>query len=225
MLTNTGTYHYKAPEMFEGAGYSEKIDAWAVGVTLYELITGVTPFEAEYCSDTIKNIVDKQPDMKHPAFECFSPLVKDLISRLLKKNPKERLSCAEARHHLWLEGPEISFSKSADISQQLKLISDSMPSNSSDSDSESSEGERGRRNSVVHHNPEQPRRISKQDKYMMKRWLSIVSDREAHDEGGSFKLIPDSEHQEFGESESGSTASPVRSVDLPPAVPMLQMDL
>ena len=46
MLTNTGTYHYKAPEMFEGIGYSEKVDSWAMGVTIYELITGHTPFEA-----------------------------------------------------------------------------------------------------------------------------------------------------------------------------------
>jgi serine/threonine protein kinase len=40
----TGTEYYKAPEMLSGGGYGEKVDCWAVGVSLYELLTGVTPF-------------------------------------------------------------------------------------------------------------------------------------------------------------------------------------
>ena len=60
MLTHTGTQYYKAPEMFLGGGYTEKVDSWAVGVSLYQLITGVTPFESEYHSETIDNILNKQ---------------------------------------------------------------------------------------------------------------------------------------------------------------------
>jgi len=30
--------------MFAGGGYDERVDSWAVGVTLYKIITGVTPF-------------------------------------------------------------------------------------------------------------------------------------------------------------------------------------
>ncbi len=50
MLTNTGTLFYKAPQMFRGAGYDEKVDTWALGVTLYKLITRKTPFESIYLS-------------------------------------------------------------------------------------------------------------------------------------------------------------------------------
>ena len=88
MLTNTGTLAYKAPEMFEGTGYSERIDAWAVGVSLYEMITGRTPFIAEYLKDTIEAICNEEPDLEHPAFSSYAPLVKDLLGRLLKKKPK-----------------------------------------------------------------------------------------------------------------------------------------
>jgi calcium-dependent protein kinase len=35
MLTNTGTIYYKAPEIFEGGGYDESVDMWAVGVIIY----------------------------------------------------------------------------------------------------------------------------------------------------------------------------------------------
>ena len=40
MLTITGTLFYRAPEMFSGGGYNEKVDVWAAGVTLYKLVTG-----------------------------------------------------------------------------------------------------------------------------------------------------------------------------------------
>ncbi len=50
MLTLTGTPYYRAPEMFEGGGYDEMVDLWALGITMYKLMVGVTPFESEYHS-------------------------------------------------------------------------------------------------------------------------------------------------------------------------------
>lgn len=56
MLTITGTLFYRAPEMFIGGGYSEKVDIWAAGITLFEVLFGKTPFASEYHSETIENI-------------------------------------------------------------------------------------------------------------------------------------------------------------------------
>ena len=58
MLTITGTLNYRAPEMFMGTGYDERIDLWSAGVTLYKIITGHTPFESSYVSTTIENILE-----------------------------------------------------------------------------------------------------------------------------------------------------------------------
>ena len=58
MLTDTGTFYYKAPEMFIGAGYTDAVDAWAIGIILYEMITGHTPFADEYLSQTKDNILN-----------------------------------------------------------------------------------------------------------------------------------------------------------------------
>ena len=44
MFTNTGTLYYKAPEMFLGGGYDEKVDMWALGATVYKIVTKRTPF-------------------------------------------------------------------------------------------------------------------------------------------------------------------------------------
>lgn len=53
MLTITGTLFYRAPEMFLGGGYNEKVDVWAPGVTLWEVLKGKTPFASEFHSETI----------------------------------------------------------------------------------------------------------------------------------------------------------------------------
>ena len=65
MLTNTGQLYYKAPQMFQGGSYNEKVDSWSIGITLYELITGKTPFENEYMIETIQNIQSKPLQMDH----------------------------------------------------------------------------------------------------------------------------------------------------------------
>ena len=57
MLTVIGTPLYIAPEVLEMGGYDERVDLWALGVTVFWMITGMTPFEAEYRSDTVKKIV------------------------------------------------------------------------------------------------------------------------------------------------------------------------
>ena len=64
MLTIAGSLNYSAPEMFNGGGYTEKIDLWAIGVTLYQVITGVTPFDSKYHSNTIYNINNEEPNME-----------------------------------------------------------------------------------------------------------------------------------------------------------------
>ena len=44
MLTIIGTHYYMAPEVFIGGGYDERVDLWALGVTIFKIISGYTPF-------------------------------------------------------------------------------------------------------------------------------------------------------------------------------------
>ena len=44
MLTIIGTSQYLAPEVLLGGGYDERVDLWSIGVTLYQLVAGQTPF-------------------------------------------------------------------------------------------------------------------------------------------------------------------------------------
>lgn len=69
--------------MFLGGSYTEKVDCWAIGITLYELITGKTPFQDNYMIETIHNIQSKPLDLEDEKFQKFHSIVKDLISKLL----------------------------------------------------------------------------------------------------------------------------------------------
>lgn len=100
LMTSTGTLHYKAPEMFKCGGYDELVDEWAVGVTIYRLITGVTPFESDYINTTIKNIEKGSISFDHSVWEECNPLVKELIKGLIAPRNK-RLTASEAKKSLW----------------------------------------------------------------------------------------------------------------------------
>ena len=84
MLTIIGTNFYFAPEIYLGGGYDERVDLWALGVTIFKLITGYTPFESEYHADTIANILKGEFNFNDAVWENYNTFAKDFISRLLK---------------------------------------------------------------------------------------------------------------------------------------------
>ena len=49
---------YSSPQLLKKRGYSSKVDTWAIGVMLYELLMGVTPFHAYEMKDLINKIND-----------------------------------------------------------------------------------------------------------------------------------------------------------------------
>ena len=86
MLTITGTLFYRAPETFKGGSYDEKVDIWSIGVTLYKIICGTTPFESEYIGETISNIQNLELHLEqNKNFERMSYIFKDFLLRILKK--------------------------------------------------------------------------------------------------------------------------------------------
>ena len=88
--TYSGTAEYISPEMLSrNAQYDTSIDWWAVGIIIYELISGVTPFfnfNRQRLNDNIRNKkVLWLKDVK-----CSREL-KDLVEKLLVKDPSARL--------------------------------------------------------------------------------------------------------------------------------------
>lgn len=96
--TYCGTLDYLAPEMIKQQGHDTNLDIWNLGVLLYEMLTGDAPFKAS----TQQAMFEKILRVKIEFPKSFSPLAKDLVLRLLRANPDERLSLEDLMRHAWM---------------------------------------------------------------------------------------------------------------------------
>ncbi|XP_039689762.1 phototropin-1 isoform X2 [Medicago truncatula] len=84
-----GTEEYIAPEIITGSGHTSAVDWWALGILLYEMIYGYTPFRGKNRQRTFANILHK--DLRFPKNKQVSLSAKQLIYRLLQRDPTSRL--------------------------------------------------------------------------------------------------------------------------------------
>lgn len=97
--TMCGTYEYLAPEMAKETGHTPSVDIWCLGILLYEMLCGFTPFRAEGNESVLDNILKKR--LKFP--DNFPTQPKDLISKILEKNPAKRIQLTKIRQHKWFK--------------------------------------------------------------------------------------------------------------------------
>ncbi|MCR9067057.1 MAG: protein kinase [Cytophagales bacterium] len=84
--------------------YSTKADLWSVGIILYEITTGQTPFAARSLQELTWKL-RTQPITFPQSAHRLSRECKDLISRLLRKNPHQRISWEDFFNHPWFGAP------------------------------------------------------------------------------------------------------------------------
>jgi serine/threonine protein kinase len=88
--TIVGTPGYIAPEVLQGEMYGTSGDWWSYGVMLYEMITSYLPFDHE--DDDIMSRMVIMEDPRYPGTQIMSSPAKEMIKKLLKKDPNERLA-------------------------------------------------------------------------------------------------------------------------------------
>ena len=85
-----GTAAYMAPEQARGRAVDRRADIWALGVVLFEMLTGTRPFGGETVSETLAAIIKDPPSWN--LFPAGLPAsVRALTTRMLEKDPRQRL--------------------------------------------------------------------------------------------------------------------------------------
>ena len=79
--------------------HDKRVDIWSLGILCYEFCCGFPPFEAESNDDTYKRI--KNIDLRFP--DHMSLEVRDMISKILTFDPRNRLTLEQIEKHPWIE--------------------------------------------------------------------------------------------------------------------------
>ena len=95
--TFCGTPEYIAPEMLLKKGHDTRVDIWSIGILMFELLSGYSPFVAKSNQELYQNI--RRLKIQWP--KDMPPLAKNLITRILKLNPLDRPSFEEILDHQW----------------------------------------------------------------------------------------------------------------------------
>lgn len=97
--TYCGTLDYLAPEMIDRTGHTVKLDIWNLGVLLFEMLTSKAPFH----SNSQTELFEKIRRVKIGFPKNFPILAKDLVKRLLRTAPEERINLDELFNHPWMK--------------------------------------------------------------------------------------------------------------------------
>ncbi|XP_072562947.1 ribosomal protein S6 kinase alpha-1 isoform X1 [Paramormyrops kingsleyae] len=105
LMTPCYTANFVAPEVLKKQGYDAACDIWSLGVLLYTMLTGFTPF-ANGPDDTPEEILARVSSGKFSLtggyWNSVSAEAKDLVSKMLHVDPHQRLTAAQVLRHPWI---------------------------------------------------------------------------------------------------------------------------
>lgn len=119
-----GTIQYAAPEIIENTPYTNKIDIWSLGVSLFILLSGTNPFPVTP-EETLRRCILKAAYFySFRQWKKISSEAKNLIDMMLKVDPNDRIGVKEALNHPWLSSVkkiESAYSLQSKSTKQMSI--------------------------------------------------------------------------------------------------------
>lgn len=98
--TVCGTMHYMPPEMAAGKAYdAKKADIWALGIVLYAIVAGKSPWESKSDAGMLKEIMEKEIEL-----ELFAPPLREIVERCCDRNVETRATIEQVLAMKFLKG-------------------------------------------------------------------------------------------------------------------------
>ncbi|KAI7872969.1 kinase-like domain-containing protein [Spinellus fusiger] len=113
LMTACGTPGYVAPEVLLQTGYGKPVDIWSVGVIMFTLLSGYTPFWGDDQASLFQSIIAGKYDFDEEYWSDISQPAKHLIDKLLTFDPSKRITAEEALLDPWIRNDQISESSKA----------------------------------------------------------------------------------------------------------------
>lgn len=127
-MTPCYTANFVAPEVLKRQGYDEGCDIWSLGILLYTMLAGYTPF-ANGPSDTPEEILSRIGSGKFTLsggnWNTVSEAAKDLVSKMLHVDPHRRLTAKQVLQHPWITQKD-KLPQSQLSHQDLQLVKGAM---------------------------------------------------------------------------------------------------
>ncbi|XP_075267929.1 ribosomal protein S6 kinase alpha-2 isoform X2 [Opisthocomus hoazin] len=109
LMTPCYTANFVAPEVLKRQGYDAACDIWSLGILLYTMLAGFTPF-ANGPDDTPEEILARIGSGKYALtggnWDSVSDTAKDIVSKMLHVDPHQRLTAVQVLRHPWIVNRE-----------------------------------------------------------------------------------------------------------------------
>ncbi|KAK1170890.1 ribosomal protein S6 kinase alpha-2-like isoform X1 [Acipenser oxyrinchus oxyrinchus] len=128
LMTPCYTANFVAPEVLKRQGYDAACDIWSLGILLYTMLAGFTPF-ANGPEDTPEEILSRIGSgifaLSGGNWDTISDAAKDIVSKMLHVDPHQRLSAPQVLRHPWIVSREY-LPQSQLIRQDVQLVKGAM---------------------------------------------------------------------------------------------------
>ncbi|KAF6115925.1 ribosomal protein S6 kinase A2 [Phyllostomus discolor] len=129
LMTPCYTANFVAPEVLKRQGYDAACDIWSLGVLLYTMLAGFTPF-ANGPDDTPEEILARISSGKYALsggnWDFVSDAAKDVVSRMLHVDPQQRLTAVQVLKHPWIVNREHLSQSQLSSRQDVHLVKGAM---------------------------------------------------------------------------------------------------